>query len=66
MLSTKEGKEAYVEPVVEHNGYRFTVKVSKPDDAEAAKSGTKLSRGANFQCLMSTTPTSGDYIKAGG
>ena len=53
MLSTKPGKEAYVEPVVEGGGYRFTVKVGKPKDAGAAKSGTKLSRGANFRCLMS-------------
>ncbi|HMO96207.1 MAG TPA: DUF1156 domain-containing protein, partial [Tepidiformaceae bacterium] len=42
MLSTKPGKEAYVEPVVEGRGYRFTVKVGKPRDAEAAKNGTKL------------------------
>src|SRR5206468_4693627 len=51
-LSTKAGKEAYVEPVIEGSGYRFTVKVGKPKDAEAAKNGTKLSRGANFQCLV--------------
>lgn len=65
MLSTKVGKEAYVEPVIEGGGYRFTVKVGKPKDAEKAKSGTKASR-ANFNCLMSTTPISGDYIKAEG
>ena len=53
MLSTKAGKEAYVEPIIEDGGYRFTVKVGKPKDAEAAKNGTKLSRGANFRCLMS-------------
>ena len=34
--------------------------------AEHAKSGTKLSRGANFECLMSGTPIAGDYIKAEG
>ena len=45
MLSTKAGKEAYVEPVIEGGGYRFTVKVGKPKDAEAAKNGTKLARG---------------------
>ena len=56
MLSTKAGKEAYVEPVIENGGYRFTVKVGKPKDAEAAKNGTKLARGANFRCLMSGTP----------
>ena len=66
MLSTKAGKEAYVEPVIENGGYRFTVKVGKPKDAEAAKNGTKLSRGANFQCLMSGTPIAGDYIRAEG
>ena len=66
MLSTKAGKEAYVEPVIENGGYRFTVKVGKPNDVEAAKNGTKLSRGANFQCLMSGTPIAGDYIKAEG
>ena len=31
MLSTKKGKEAYVEPVVEGGGYRFTVKDGAPD-----------------------------------
>ena len=66
MLSTKAGKEAYVEPVIEDGGYRFTVKVGKPKDAEAAKNGTKLARGANFRCLMSGTPIAGDYIKAEG
>ena len=66
MLSTKAGKEAYVEPVIEGGGYRFTVKVGKPKDAEAAKNGTKLARGANFRCLMSGTPIAGDYIKAEG
>ena len=41
MLSTKKGKEAYVEPVIEGRGYRFTVKVGAPADADAAKLGTK-------------------------
>lgn len=62
MLSTKAGKEAYVEPVIENGGYRFTVKVGKPKNVEAAKNGTKLARGANFRCVMSGTPMAGDYI----
>ena len=65
MLYTKEGKEAYVEPVIEDGGYRFTVKEGKPKDEKAAKNGTKLAR-ANFVCMMSGTPISGDYIKAEG
>jgi putative DNA methylase len=63
MLSTKAGKEAYVEPVIEGGGYRFTVKVGKPKDAEAAKNGTKLSQGS-FRCLMSNTPFRYEYIDA--
>ncbi len=62
MLSTKAGKEAYVEPVIEGGGYRFTVKVGKPKDAEGAKNGTKLARGANFKCLMSGAPIASDHI----
>jgi len=61
MLSTKPGMEAYVEPVVEGGGYRFTVKVGKPIDVEAAKAGTKLSRGS-FKCLMSGSPFKYSYI----
>ena len=66
MLSTKPGKEAWVEPVIEDGGYRFAVKTGKPINAEAAKNGTKLARGANFGCVMSGTPIAGDYIKAEG
>ncbi|WP_026368870.1 DUF1156 domain-containing protein [Aminiphilus circumscriptus] len=66
MLSTKPGREAYVEPVVGNGGYRFVVKIGKPGDPEAAKSGTKLSRGAHFRCLLSGTPIVGDYIRAEG
>jgi putative DNA methylase len=65
LLSPMAGKEAYVEPVIEGGGYGFTVKTGKPKDADAAKNGTKLAR-ANFGCLMSGAPISGDYIKAEG
>lgn len=66
MLSTKAGKEVYVEPVIENDGYRFTVKAGKPKEAELAKNGTKVERGSNFRCLMSGTPIAGDYIMAVG
>ena len=66
MLATKPGKEAYVEPVLDSDSYRFAVKVGKPKDVEVAKKGTKLGRGANFRCLMSGAPITGDYIKAEG
>ena len=66
MLSTKKGKEAHVEPVIEGRGYRFAVKAGTPADEEAAKAGTKLARGANFRCLMSGTPIASDYVKTEG
>ncbi|MER2602146.1 MAG: hypothetical protein ABTR27_07300, partial [Candidatus Competibacter phosphatis] len=52
--------------VIEGSGYRFTVKVGKPRDAEGAKLGTKVGRGGHFQCLMSKTPIHVDYIRDSG
>ena len=66
MLCTKPGKEAYVEPVIENGGYRFTVKVGKPKDAEGAKLGTTLGKRAAFRCLMSDAPVTYDHIREEG
>jgi putative DNA methylase len=63
-LSTKTGKETYIEPLIDAKGYRFTVRVGLLDSSPTARSGTKLARGANFRCLLSGTPISGDYIKS--
>jgi putative DNA methylase len=65
ILSSKDGKEAYVQPVVEGDRYRFTVKLgTSPVEAE---NGTKANgRGANFRCIVSGSPISGDHIKAEG
>ena len=69
LLSSKAGKEAWVEPVIENNGYRFEVRTDAAGHGKPpaeAKGGTKLSRGANFRCVMSDTPIESDYIKAEG
>jgi putative DNA methylase len=66
MLSAKSGKEAYVEPVIENGGYRFTVKVGKLEDAEAAKNGTSAGKRGGFRCLMSDTPIPYNYIRDEG
>ncbi len=64
MLSTKVGKEAYVEPVTQNGGYRFTVKLGRPTDHARATAGTRANgRGANFLCVMSGAPIASDYIK---
>ncbi|MDD5033216.1 MAG: hypothetical protein PHE55_00535 [Methylococcaceae bacterium] len=62
VLSSKEDKEAYDEPVEEGDSYRFTVKVGTPP--ESAKNGTKQARGANFRCLLSDSPIEPKYIHA--
>lgn len=64
ILSSKTGKEAYVEPVVQGDSYQFTVKVGTPP--LSAKNGTKLARGANFECLLSKAPIEGKHVKAEG
>ena len=66
MLSTKAGKEAYVEPVIEGDAYRFVVKVGKPADAEKAANGTSAGKRAAFLCLLSGTPLTYDYIRDEG
>ena len=66
MLSTKKGKEAYVEPVIEGRGYRFTVKVGKPKDTGKARLGTTAGKRHAFQCLMSAVPVTYDHIRAEG
>lgn len=63
MLSTKAGKEVYVEPVTNNGNYHFAVKVGEPDDITAAKNGTKIGRGGNFQCLLSGSPIPVEYIR---
>lgn len=64
ILSLKEGNEAYVEPIIEKGGYHFKVKLGKPQNAAATLNGTKLSRGANFRCVMSGSPIEPDHIYA--
>ena len=61
VLSSKKGKEAYIHPVVEEGKYQFKVKVGAPP-CEAIK-GTKSSRGANFNCLVSGSPIGQSYIR---
>jgi len=55
-LSKKEGKEAYIQPVVnrDNNTYRFEVRVGKPSYGSDPDEGTKAGR-AVFACLLSST-----------
>lgn len=60
VLSTKEGKDAYVDPIVAGDRYRFLVKLGRPP--KGADDGTKAARGANFICLVSRVAIDPKYI----
>jgi Adenine-specific DNA methylase containing a Zn-ribbon len=70
MLSTKEGKKAWVEPVRDASapdGYRFEVRsgeLAKADE-ERLKKGTKTSAGT-FRCLFTGTPITETWNRAEG
>ena len=66
MLSTKKGKEAYIQPVIKDAGYRFTVRTGLPADAASIKAGTGVGKRQAFRCLMSDVPVPYVYIRSEG
>jgi putative DNA methylase len=71
MLSTRENKKAWVEPIIDPNapdGWRFEVQTGQLSKAEEekARAGTKAARGANFICARTGSPISPEHIKAEG
>lgn len=65
MLSTKPGKEAFVEALINGDDYKFVVRTGLPADINVTSTGTKLGR-ANFRCILSGAPVTRDYIKDQG
>lgn len=65
MVSTKAGKEFYVEPIVAGGTYKFEVRAGKPADSKA-KAGTSAGKWSAFRCLLSGAPISYDYIRSEG
>lgn len=59
ILSKKKGHEAYVQPAIEGDTYRFEVKVGTPP--KDADKGTQISRGS-FKCLFSNAVIKYGYI----
>ncbi len=57
ILSSKAGKEAWVQPVVAGGGYRFEVRTGTPPP-EVKKGTTATGRFSGFRCLMSEAPIS--------
>ena len=61
VLSNRGGKEAYVDPKVEGNSFRFVVKVGVAP--KGAINGTKKA-GSNFQCLFSGSPITPQFLRS--
>ena len=66
MLSTKPGKEVYVEPVIDGRTYRFVVRVAKPKDMAALRNGTRAGKAQDFLCLFSGVSIPRSYIRDEG
>jgi putative DNA methylase len=64
ILSSKTGKEAYVQPIIEGDDYRFSVKIGIPTNE--AKTGTSAGKRQAFRCLLSDVPMSYDHIREQG
>ena len=64
ILSSKEGKEAYVLPVIDGDHYYFEVRTGTPP--ESAKGGTTAGKRAAFICLLSKSPIDYNHIRAEG
>lgn len=70
MLSTKEGRKAWVEPVIDlaaPDGYRFEVRtgaLSKTDEKKLTE-GTKSAR-ATFRCVLTGANITGAYVDEEG
>ncbi len=64
ILSSKAGKEAYVQPVIEGDSYYFEVHTGKPP--ESAKAGTTAGKRKAFLCLISGVAIDYNYIRAEG
>lgn len=69
LLSSKPGKEAWVEPIVDRKNktIRYSVRLGGTDSELAtAKTGTKSGHGANFRCLLSGGAITSEYVKMMG
>jgi len=66
-LSSRRGKEAWLEPVVDRAAgtWRFRVRTGEPPDRSEVSSGTKTGR-ATFRCLLTGATITDDYIKEQG
>ena len=69
LLSSKSGKETWIEPIVDKASKLITYRIRRGGtkaELASAKLGTKAGRGAHFRCLLSDTAITPDYVKSEG
>ena len=69
LLSSKAGREAWIEPIVDKAAKTITYRIRKggtKEEIATARAGTKAGRGAHFRCLLSDTAITPDYVKSSG
>lgn len=64
VVSSKKGKEIYVDPVIEGDSYRFEVRTGTPPVSVHA--GTTAGKRNAFVCLLSGSPVDYKYIRIEG
>ncbi|MCB0827135.1 MAG: DUF1156 domain-containing protein, partial [Armatimonadetes bacterium] len=67
LLSSKAGKEAWLEPIVDRQAKTITYRVRQGGtkaELAKAKEGTKSGQGANFRCLMSNSAITTEYVRS--
>jgi putative DNA methylase len=62
ILSSKEGKQVFVQPIIEGDHFRFEVKTGTA--SVEAKGGTTAGKRSAFRCLMSGVPIDYGYIRS--
>lgn len=66
LLSSKAGKEAWIEPLVDKQAKTISYRIrygGTKTEISGAKEGTKAGRGANFRCIISNTAITPKYVK---
>ena len=69
LLSSKAGKEAWIEPIVDKAAKTISYRIRRDgtrEEVAKARKGTKAGRGANFRCLLSDTPITPAFVKGSG
>ena len=69
LMSSRPDREVWLEPVIDRSAKEIRYRVRKGGTREEiakARRGAKVSRGANFRCLLSGAAITPEHVKAAG